>query len=50
MGRAYDATRSYESGLVTLALVTIGAAALMLTLPAPSRGVARRPDDEDRIA
>lgn len=50
MGRAYDATRSYESVLVTLALVTIGAAALMLTLPAPSRGVARRPDDEDRIA
>lgn len=50
MGRAYDATRSYESVLVTLALVTIGAAALMLTLPAPSRGVARRTDDEDRIA
>lgn len=50
MGRAYDATRSYESVLVTLALVTIGAAALMLTLPAPSRGVTRRTDDEDRIA
>jgi MFS family permease len=50
MGRAFDATRSYESVLVTLAVVTLGAAALMLTLPAPSRGIARRPDDEDRVA
>jgi MFS family permease len=50
MGRAFDATRSYEWALVTLAVVTLGAAALMLTLPAPSRGVARRPDDENRVA
>ena len=33
MGRAFDATGSYESVLVQLALVTLGAGALMLALP-----------------
>lgn len=37
MGRAFDTTRGYGPMLVQLALVTIGAAALMLTLPAPER-------------
>ena len=33
MGRAFDATGSYETLLVTLALMTIGVAALMLLMP-----------------
>jgi MFS family permease len=33
MGRAYDATRSYETLLVILAVATLGAAALMLLMP-----------------
>ena len=36
MGRAFDAARSYDTALVTLALVSVATAALMLTLPATS--------------
>jgi MFS family permease len=50
MGRVFDLTRTYETVLVVLALISVVTAMLMLTLPAPSRGVARWTDDEDRVA
>jgi MFS family permease len=37
MGRAFDTARGYGPMLAQLALITIAAAALMLTLPAPER-------------
>jgi predicted MFS family arabinose efflux permease len=55
MGRAFDATGSYERLLVTLAVVTLLAGALMLRLPRYSVGVeavarSRTADDESAIA
>lgn len=43
MGRAFDATRSYDGALVGLALVSVATAALMLTLPAISRSRSAAP-------
>jgi hypothetical protein len=42
MGRAYDATGSYDVVLVWMAAVTLGIAALMLSLPSYERA-ARTP-------
>lgn len=50
MGRAFDATRSYEAILTQLAMVTIVAAMLMLTLSTPAPLSPRRSDHEDRVA
>jgi hypothetical protein len=36
MGRAFDATRSYETALIALAAISVATAGLMLTLPATS--------------
>jgi MFS family permease len=44
MGRAFDATGSYETLLVTLAAATLGVAALMLLLPRYRDGVPEVPE------
>jgi hypothetical protein len=43
MGRAFDATGSYETLLVQLAVSTLAVAGLMLLLPAYRRAVAPAP-------
>ena len=50
MGRAHDATGTYELVLARLAFVTLTTALLMLTLPMPARTSAARTDHEDRVA
>lgn len=50
MGRAHDATGTYASILVRLAMVTFAAAMLMLTLRAPLAASAWRPNHENRVA
>jgi hypothetical protein len=41
MGRAYDTTASYQALAVKLAVLTLFAAALMLTMPEETRGKER---------